>query len=129
MFSEPRVFVVDPAAERVEGLVSIFHSLGIPVDAYASAEAFLDDFRNVRGQPRCLIVEVDLPGMSGLELQRRLRRRRVKIPVVFVADGATADQFVEAAKYGAVGFFEGDFDDSALLERVQAMLEDTYALP
>ena len=121
------VFLVDPDVNRAERLLFALRSAGILCAAHRSAGLFLADLRNIQTQPRCLIVAIHLPDMSGLDLQRLLRRRRIKMPVVFIADGTGIDEFRQAARQGAIGFFEGNFDDGALLARVQEALEGECA--
>jgi two-component system, LuxR family, response regulator FixJ len=129
MFIDQKVFVVDDDEFRVDGLTSTLQAYGIRCAAFRTAEEFLAEYSDAPGQRRCLVVNADLPFMSGLELQRQLRERGVIIPVVFVAEGATAATFTEAVQNGAIGFFEGSFDDGALMMRVRESLEGSSAQP
>ena len=123
---ERLVLIVDDNAKRVDGLATALRVDGIVAEAYQTAEAFLANVSLVPDQRTCLVVSHNLPGMTGLELQQYLRQHGITIPVVFIAEDALASTFVQAARAGAVGFFEGSFDDSALLTRVQEVLDVGY---
>jgi FixJ family two-component response regulator len=114
------ISVVDDDISVRESLQCLIRSFGFAVEAYASAEEFLksDHLRNTR----CLILDVRMPGMSGLELQRRLVASHREIPVIFITahgDGAARSQ---SLKDGAVDYLLKPFREEALLQAIQAAL-------
>ncbi|HXH04187.1 MAG TPA: response regulator transcription factor [Candidatus Competibacteraceae bacterium] len=123
MAMEPTVFIVDDEAPVRESLELLLHSAGLRVQSYPSALAFLAAYRPER--PGCLLLDVRMPGMSGLELQEELQRRGHSIPVVFLSGHGDVPMAVHAMKRGAQDFLQKPCDDSLLLERVrQALARD-----
>lgn len=115
------VFVVDDEAPMRNALQRLFESAGLAVEAYATAQEFLDSCRpDTAG---CLVLDVRMPGMSGLELQQELASRDVKIPVVFLTGSADVPMAVQAMQAGAVDFLEKPFENEILLARVREALE------
>jgi FixJ family two-component response regulator len=102
----------------VQGLLK---SAGWPAQAFASAEEFLQSGK--QRQTACLIADIRMPGMSGLELQSRLNADRCKIPTIFITAHGDAKMRMQALRAGAVEFLAKPFDDEALLESVRAALE------
>jgi len=125
--SEPMVFVVDDDASVRESLSSLFRSVGLRVELFSSAQAFLKHQRpNV---PACLVLDVRLPGLSGLELQRDLAALGNAIPIVFITGHGDIPMGVRAMKQGAVEFLTKPFRDQDLLDAVQQAIErDRVAL-
>ncbi|MBN2216944.1 MAG: response regulator transcription factor [Pirellulales bacterium] len=117
MKSNPRAYVVDDDPAVVEALASLIGIMGYDVNSFTSAEEFLQAYRP--GSPECLILDVRLPGMSGLELQRELRRRGSRLPIVFITGHADQSAAVEAMEQGAVEFLEKPFQTRVLLECVE----------
>jgi FixJ family two-component response regulator len=114
------VTVVDDDESVRESLPDLLRELGFAVQAFASAEEFLaSDFV---GQTRCLLLDVAMPGMSGLELQRELARRQQKIPIVFIT--AQGDENVRplVLAQGAVECLSKPFSESALVDALTAAL-------
>ena len=108
----------DLMRSAVEGLLK---SAGLPSRAFASAEEFLDS-----GQQRqvgCLVADIRMPGMSGLELQARLNAEHCRIPTIFITAHGDEKMRMQALRAGAVEFLAKPFDDEALLESVRAALE------
>lgn len=89
--------------------------------AFASAEEFLN-WRD-HGQAACLIADIRMPGMSGLDLQARLNAEQIRIPTIFITAHGDARTRMQAMRAGAVEFLEKPFDDEVLLESVRAALE------
>jgi FixJ family two-component response regulator len=102
----------------VQGLLK---SVGWPAQAFASAEEFLQSGQ--QRQTACLIADIRMPGMSGLELQSRLNADHCKIPTIFITAHGDAKMRMQALRAGAVEFLAKPFDDEALLESVRAALE------
>ena len=118
---EPVVCVVDDDWGVRNSLRWLVESEGLAVNTFASAEAFLDACDPA--QPGCLVLDVKMPGMSGLELQRELRQRRITIPVIIISGHADVQVAVRAFKTGAVDLLEKPFSDDDLLDRIRLALE------
>jgi len=114
---EPTVFVVDDDEAVRASIVLLFKSQEIEVEAYATAEEFLETYRANR--PGCLVLDIRMPCMSGLELQQSLADRRIRIPIVFVTGHGDVPLSVQAIKAGAFDFIEKPFDNELLLGRVR----------
>ena len=124
---EPIVFVVDDDASVRESLSSLFRSVGLCVELFSSAQAFLKHQRP--NAPACLVLDVRLPGLSGLELQRELGAHGNAIPIIFITGHGDIPMSVRAMKQGAVEFLTKPFRDQDLLEAVQQAIErDRLAL-
>jgi FixJ family two-component response regulator len=115
------VTVVDDDVSVRESLPDLLREFGYAVEAFASAEEFLAS--GVIGQTRCLILDVAMPGMSGLDLQRELVRRQQAPPIVFIT--ASRDEAVRsrALKAGAAACLFKPFSEGALLNTIQAALQ------
>jgi two-component system response regulator FixJ len=112
-----RVCVVDDDAGVRELLYALCESHGLSVKAYDSAEAFWND--PDRGAIRCLVLELILPGMSGIDLLDRLRRAGIQLPVIGMSGMADRAMLTDAAKLGVVAFFTKPFDVHHLLRRIE----------
>lgn len=123
--AEPVVFVVDDEEGMRQALRRLFLEAGIEVDCYASAQQFLavygDTQRN--GKRACLVLDLHMPAMSGLELQAVLRERGIKLPIVFLTGASRVADAVAAMKAGAEDFLEKPFEPRQLLERVKSVLD------
>ncbi len=117
----PHVFVIDDDDGVRGSLKLLFKSVNLPVTAYASAQEFLPVYAD--DQPGCLVVDVRMPGMSGLELQQQLNLRGSMIPVIFITGHGDISMAVEAMQHGAFDFLPKPFRDQDLLDRVQRALE------
>jgi FixJ family two-component response regulator len=117
----PVVFVVDDDRSLREAIKLLLESVGLRVETFRTAEQFLSSPRP--DAPACLILDVRLPGVSGLELQRRLLRGGVPIPTVFITGHGDVPMSVQAMKAGAVEFLTKPFRDQHLLDAVQQALE------
>jgi FixJ family two-component response regulator len=118
---EPTVFVVDDDAEFRESIQLLLASVGLNVETYSSAEEFVSDYRSDR--PGCLLTDVRMPGMSGLELQKWLTGKRIRIPVIVITAHAEVPMAVEAMKAGAVEFVQKPHSPQRLLEQIQRAIK------
>jgi FixJ family two-component response regulator len=121
----PIVGVIDPDPVARNGLSTLLHGLGIDVSTFDSAESFLlaANGRHVG----CLIVDLLLPGMSGLELLRRLRSAGNDVPVILLADESDVPTAVAAMREGATDFIEKPYVDVAVMKQVQKLLRNPPA--
>ena len=118
---QPTVFVVDDDPGIRDSVTWLFQSVGLPVETYGSAQTFLDTY--VPSRPGCLILDVRLPGMGGLDLLEALRRRGATLPVIVVTAFGEVHSAVRAMKGGAIDVMEKPTRDQVLLDRVQQALE------
>jgi two-component system, LuxR family, response regulator FixJ len=118
---EPIVFVVDDDRAMRESLRWLLESVGLTVRTYSTAADFLREYEP--SQPGCLVLDVRMPGMSGLDLQADLVRRGAGLPTIVVTGHAEVPMAVRAVKAGAVDFIEKPFSDQLLLDRVRQALE------
>ncbi|HKI18068.1 MAG TPA: response regulator, partial [Isosphaeraceae bacterium] len=116
------VYVVDDDSDMRESLCWLLHTVGLAATAFASAKDFLTSFRPAG--PGCLILDVRMPGTSGLELLEEMSRRNLRLPVLFVTAYADVPMAVRAMKSGAVEFIEKPFNGQTLLEKVQRAIRD-----
>jgi FixJ family two-component response regulator len=121
MSSEPTVFIVDDDREVREAIELLMSSVGLASESYASAQAFLDGFDPAR--PGCLVLDVRMKGMSGLDLQQRLGSESIHPPVVVITGHGDVPMAVRAVKNGAVDFIEKPFNDQVLLDAVHRAFE------
>ncbi|HEX4764170.1 MAG TPA: response regulator [Usitatibacter sp.] len=121
MSAEPTVFVVDDDASIRELLTWLMQRNGLAVRAFSDAREFLAAY--VPDQPGCLVLDLHLPGMNGLELQQYLKAQGVLIPVIFLSGGADVPRAVRAVREGAVDFLEKPFDYKRVVELVGECLE------
>src|SRR5208282_441483 len=118
----PLVAVVDDDISVRESLESLIRSTGLEARVFASAEEFLDPPRS--REPDCLILDVRLPGMSGIDLHRHLVARNYKVPVVFITAHASDDRArSEAASDWTVAYLTKPFSEDELLDAVNAALK------
>jgi FixJ family two-component response regulator len=108
----------DSMRGAIEGLLK---SVGLEAQAFASAEEFLKSGQ--QHNTTCLIADIRMPGMSGLELQAQLNTARCRIPTIFITAHGDAKMRMQALRAGAVEFLSKPFDDEALLESVRGALE------
>ena len=116
----PAVIVVDDDDAVRTSLRLLLKSAGHTTLAYASANEFLTEWNPA--QPGCLVLDVRMPGMSGIELQAELNRRGAIIPVIFISGHGDIPMAVEAIQHGAFDFLSKPFRDQELLDRVQRAL-------
>lgn len=115
------VFVVDDDAAMRQSLSNLIRSVGLRVEAFASAQEFLRSKRP--DVPGCLVLDVRLPGLSGLDLQKRMAEADIEIPIIFITGHGDIAMTVRAMKAGAVEFLTKPFRDQDLLDAVQQALE------
>ncbi|WP_280155100.1 response regulator [Piscinibacter sp. XHJ-5] len=123
---EPIVHVIDDEADVRQALALLMRSVNLKSRTYASAQEFLADYES--GSPGCLVVDVRLPGMSGLELQERLTQAGIALPVIVMTGHGDIQMAVRAMRAGALDFVEKPFHDQALLDRVHEGIERSLHL-
>ena len=114
----PTVYVVDDDPAMRSSLRWLIESVGLAVCTCGSAREFLSTYRDVG--PGCLVLDVRMPGMSGLDLQTELSRQRIEIPILIITGYAEVPLAVRAMKAGAFDFIEKPFSDQTLLDRIRA---------
>jgi FixJ family two-component response regulator len=119
---KPRlVAIVDDDDSMRTALAGLLRAVGLATQAFASAEEFLKSGQQYH--TGCLIADIRMPGMSGLELQAHLNTERCRIPTIFITAHGDAKMRMQALREGAVEFLAKPFDDEALLDSVRAALE------
>ncbi|WP_240928052.1 response regulator transcription factor [Thalassoroseus pseudoceratinae] len=118
---QPTVFVVDDEDAMRKSLCWLFESVQLKSRAFADAFEFLEFYDP--SQPGCLVLDVRMPGMSGLELQEKLQADRIKIPIILLTGYGDVPMAVRGMKAGAVDFLEKPASDEVLLEHVHRALE------
>ena len=114
----PTVYVVDDDPAMRSSLRWLIESVGLSVRTCSSAREFLATYRD--GEPGCLVLDVRMPGMSGLDLQAELSRQHIDIPILIITGYAEVPLAVRAMKAGAFDFIEKPFSDQTLLDRIRA---------
>ena len=123
MTDRPTVFIVDDDPAVREGLSRLVRSAGYPVECFETAAEFLETWRDDR--PGCLVTDVRMPGMSGLELQERMRAEGSSIPTIVLTGFGDVPGAVRALKGGALDFLQKPFEPDVLLVRIaEALKED-----
>jgi FixJ family two-component response regulator len=115
------VAIVDDDDSMRSALQGLLKAVGLRAQAFASAEEFLQSGQ--QNQTACLITDIRMPGISGLELQAKLNAEHCRIPTIFITAHGDAQMRMQALRAGAVEFLAKPFDDEALLESVRAALE------
>ena len=116
--SDATVFIVDDDQAVARSLRWLIETVRLQVETFASAQAFLDGYDAAK--PGCLVLDVRMPGMSGLELQERLAARRgYHVPIIFITGHGDVQMAVRAVQAGAFDFVEKPFNDQDLLDRIQ----------
>ena len=116
----PIIYIVDDDADVREGLQSLFLSVGLRSEVFASTEAFLQ--RKPADEVSCLVLDVRLPGLSGLDFQAELAKEQISIPIVFMTGHGDIPMSVKAMKAGAVEFLTKPFREQDLLDAVRVAL-------
>src|ERR1700719_4037062 len=122
----PTVFVVDDDAHVRASIQGLLKSVGLRSETFGTAQEFLRSKRP--DTPSCLVLDVRLPGVSGLDFQRRLTDSGVRIPIIFITGHGDIPMTVKAMKSGAVEFLTKPFRDQDLLDAVYTALERDKAL-
>jgi FixJ family two-component response regulator len=115
------IAILDDDESMRSALQGLLKSVGMPAQAFSSAEEFLGSGQQYK--TACLIADIRMPGMSGLELQAQLNAERCKIPTIFITAHGDTKMRMQALRAGAVEFLLKPFDDEVLLESVRAALE------
>ena len=123
MTTEPIVYIVDDSADVRSSLPWLVESVGIKAQAFASAEHFLAACRP--DQPGCLVLDLRMPGMGGMQLLESLQGKGIHLPVIVFTGHGEVESAVRAMKAGALDFVEKPFTQQGLIEKIQkALLED-----
>lgn len=115
------VYLIDDEFSVPDSLTLVLESGGLRVKSFESAEDFLKNYNNE--YPSCLILDVKMPCMSGLELQEALLKRNISIPIIFISGHAGISQSAKAFRAGAVDFLEKPFDHEVLLARITEVIQ------
>ena len=121
MMRDPVVCVVDDNADVRESLTWLLESVGLTVQAFSTAGQFLEDYDP--DQPGCLVLDVRMPGLSGMDLQHELAQSGIHIPIIFITAHGDIPMSVRAMKAGAAEFLTKPFRSRSLLDAVQAAIE------
>jgi FixJ family two-component response regulator len=120
--AKPIVFIVDDDASMRQALARLFRSINLEAEAFGStADMLLHEFPNV---PSCLVLDVRLPGLSGLDFQAELTKAGIKIPIIFMTGHGDVPMSVKAMKAGAVDFLTKPFRDQDMLDAVGLAIEN-----
>ena len=115
------VAIVDDDDSIRSAVQDLLEAVGLPAQGFASAEEFLESGK--QRETVCLITDIRMPGMSGLELQAQLNAERCRIPIIFITAHGDEKMRLQARREGAVEFLAKPFDDEVLLDSVRAALE------
>src|SRR3989442_4277766 len=117
----PTVYIVDDDTEMRETLRSLVSSVNLPVETYAGAQEFLETQNG--GRAGCLVVDLRMPGMSGIDLQDELAARKVSLPVIMISGYGDVATAARAMRAGAIDFLEKPVSRQLLLDRVREVLD------
>jgi FixJ family two-component response regulator len=121
MQCEPTVFVVDDDEDLRRSLIRLLEEVDLAVADYASASDFLEAYEPAT--PGCLLLDIRMPGMSGIQLQRHMLDSQIFLPIIFITGHGDISMAVESMKHGAFDFIEKPFRAPQLLETIQRALE------
>ena len=119
---EATVFVVDDDDAVRESLAFLLKSVGLKVESFPSAQDFLKSYNPARAG--CLVLDIRMPGMSGLELQEKLKQMESMLPIIFITGHGDVPMAVKAIKAGAADFVQKPFRDQELIDRIREVLEE-----
>lgn len=122
MNAEPTVFVVDDDAAVRDSLSWMIEAAGLKVETFASAEDFLASYDPLR--PGCLVLDMRMPGMSGIALQKQLASRNIDIAIIFITAHASVPTAVHAMRAGAIDFLTKPFSEDLLIDRITQCIEE-----
>lgn len=114
---QPKVYLIDDDPVAAFLLVDLAESVNLPYAVFDSAAKFLE--QSLEGLEGCIVSDLRMPGMSGLELQDELRRRQINLPIIFISAYAEVQSVVRAMRGGALDFFQKPFSSQQLIERIQ----------
>ena len=120
----PTIFVVDDDSAVRDALKLLLRSVGQAVETYGSGQEFLDAYNDDRAG--CLVLDIRMPGMSGLELQQKLNEKHSILPIIFITGHGDVPMAVEAMQAGAVDFIQKPFRDQDLIDRINQALEKDH---
>jgi two-component system response regulator TtrR len=120
MAQEPTVYVVDDDAGALRSLCWLIEQAGLPVRAFRNGRDFLDEYRE--DQPGCLVLDVRMPDLGGLEVQKRLLEGGMGLPIIFLTAFGDVPTCAKALKSGAIDFLEKPVDGKVLLEHIRTAL-------
>lgn len=123
---EPTVFIIDDDPDMRAAMRRLLKSVGLRAELFESAQDFLR--KEIADVPRCLVLDVRLPGMSGLDVQQNLLQAGINIPIIFITAHADIPMTVKAMKSGAVEFLTKPFRDQDLLDAIQQALQQDKLL-
>jgi FixJ family two-component response regulator len=118
---EGKVFVIDDDSSVRRALTRLLSSCGFAVESFSSAREFLQ--QNRRSEPACLILDVNMPDLSGLDLQQEMNRYGISHPIIFITGFGDIPMTVKAMKRGAVDFLTKPFKDEDLIDAVRSAIE------
>lgn len=121
MDQQATVFVVDDDPAMRKSLRWLTESVGLAVETFATAEEFLDSYQPER--PGCMVLDMRMPGMSGLDLQEKMQQKGYEIPVIIVTGHGEVQSAIRAMKSGAINFIEKPFSDQELLDTIRNAIE------
>ncbi len=119
----PVVYVVDDDPELRESLTMMIGSMGLKVEAFPSSEAFLDAYRESSDSPACMVLDVRMPGLSGLGLQQMLVAERSNLPIIMISGCADIPMAVKAMRAGALDFLEKPVSSQTLSARIREAID------
>ena len=120
MSNDAIVFIVDDDEAVRQSTAWLIESIGLKVNTFVSADEFLENYNNESG---CIVMDVRMPGMSGLEAQEEMKARGISLPLIFITGHGDVPMAVRALKRGAFDFIEKPFNDQLLLDAVQRGLK------
>lgn len=121
--ANPTVYIVDDDPQVCESLSLMVRSVGLNAETYQSAESFLDGFHDMPGSPKCMVLDVRMPGLSGLGLQQALSAQGAGMPIIMISGCADIPMAVQAMSAGAMDFLEKPFSRRTLLARIQEAID------
>jgi FixJ family two-component response regulator len=119
--AEPKVFIVDDDDAIRDSLTILMQSIGLSAESFATAPEFLESFDPEH--PGCLVLDIRMPGMSGMELQERLVSMHSMLPVIFLTGHGDVPMAVHAMQAGAIDFLQKPFSEQVLLDRIQHAID------
>ncbi len=121
MREQPIIFIIDDDEQVRNALILLMESVGLAVESYASAQDYLDNFDVTKAG--CIILDVRMPGMSGLDLQARLTAEKIHPPIIIITGHGDVPMAVRAVTAGAVDFIEKPFNNQSMLDSVHKAIE------
>ena len=113
---EPTVFIVDDDGVLCDGISQLVETVGLKAKVFSSAQEFLDSYDTARHG--CLVLDIRMPGISGLQLQEKLAESDIEFPIIFITGYGSVRMGVDTVKKGAIDFIEKPFEDQYLLDQI-----------